>query len=126
MHISSDFAALPANRNLGVCADVSTCVLAHAGAPFSSLQALLCANNRISDWATVQSLAALPLLSDLRLSGNPLFTTGGGERFEVAFCSSVCNAMSPFRLLPATCWPCKLPSHHMRTKMCWRCLQDPA
>jgi hypothetical protein len=69
------------------------CASAHAGAPFSSLQALLCANNRITDWATVQCLAELPLLSDVRLSGNLLFTSGGGERFEVRT-SSVCNTTS--------------------------------
>jgi hypothetical protein len=57
--------------------------LAHAGAPFSSLQALLCADNRVNDWTTVHCLAELPLLSDVRLSGNPLFTSGGGERSEV-------------------------------------------
>jgi hypothetical protein len=47
------------------------------------LEALLCADNRINDWTTVQRLADLPLLSDVRLSGNPLFTSGGGERSEV-------------------------------------------
>ena len=79
----------PEKRESGSCVDMSVCALAHAGGTFASLQALLCANNRISDWATVQSLAELPLLSDLRLSGNPLFTTGGGERFEVSFQSAI-------------------------------------
>ncbi len=56
---------------------------AHAGSAFSGLQALLCAGNGIGSWATVQALAELPAVADVRLSGNPLFTTTDAGRFEV-------------------------------------------
>lgn len=55
-----------------------------AGTAFSGLQALLCAGNHITAWVSVQALAELPALADVRLSGNPLFTTGDGSRFEVS------------------------------------------
>jgi hypothetical protein len=57
---------------------------AGAGAPFSSLQALLLGNCRLSDWSAIDELNRFPALRELRVSGNPLLAaTRGGGRFEV-------------------------------------------
>lgn len=39
----------------------------------TELRVLYASNNRIKDWAEVERLAALPLLEDLLLIGNPLY-----------------------------------------------------
>ena len=38
----------------------------------AQLQVLYAGNNRIADWAEVEKLAALPVLRDLLLAGNPI------------------------------------------------------
>lgn len=45
-----------------------------AGGAFSSLQVLLLADNGIKDWASINALADLPNLADLRLSRNPVLS----------------------------------------------------
>jgi Leucine-rich repeat (LRR) protein len=51
---------------------------------FSGLRCLLLGNNKIDSWDSVEALASFPSLTELRLSGNPLFPNGAMEkRFEV-------------------------------------------
>jgi Leucine-rich repeat (LRR) protein len=49
--------------------------------PFCNLQALLLGDCSISSWADIDQLNRFPALCELRLSGNPLFSTeaSGGE-----------------------------------------------
>jgi dynein light chain 1 len=42
-------------------------------APLQALEVLYLGNNRVSDWAELDKLAALPKLRDLLLTGNPLY-----------------------------------------------------
>lgn len=47
--------------------------------PFCKLQALLLGDCRIGSWADIDQLNRFPALCDLRLSGNPLFSTEGSS-----------------------------------------------
>lgn len=56
-----------------------------AGAVFPNLVTLWVGNNSINTWESVDSLAALTALQELRLSGNPVLQGPMGEtRFEVS------------------------------------------
>jgi hypothetical protein len=47
--------------------------------PFCKLQALLLGDCRIGSWADIDQLNRFPALCELRLSGNPLFSTEGSS-----------------------------------------------
>jgi hypothetical protein len=63
--------SLVLNQNMvgDVCSAADAALLAAA---FPSLRAISLNNNNIGDWRTIDALAALPRLDDLRLRANPL------------------------------------------------------
>lgn len=75
----------------------------------TQLRVLYASNNRIKDWAEVERLAALPLLEDLLLVGNPLYCEWRDNnalpqyRVEVGVASCVAGALAAWAP-PAATW----------------------
>lgn len=53
--------------------------LIKGGVGFEKLETLLLANNRLSDWASIDALDSLPHLKDIRLTGNPVVDSNGSN-----------------------------------------------